>query len=52
MPIDLSWIGRELGPSEVTWTPDQCKSAFFETRNRHGESLIERGVFEFAKSQG
>jgi acyl dehydratase len=26
--------------------------AFFETKNQHGESLIERGVFALAKSRG
>ena len=28
------------------------EKAFFETKNGQGESLIERGVFAFAKSQG
>ena len=32
------------------WVGDE--SAFFETKNARGESLIERGVFAFAKSQG
>jgi acyl dehydratase len=24
MPMDLSWIGRELGPSPLAWAPETC----------------------------
>ncbi len=24
MPMDLSQIGREIGPNEIRWTPDEC----------------------------
>jgi acyl dehydratase len=24
MPMDLSQIGREIGPNEIHWTPDEC----------------------------
>jgi len=32
------------------WAGDE--RAFFETKNERGESLVERGVFEFAKAPG
>jgi acyl dehydratase len=24
MPMDLSWVGREVGPYEIAWTPELC----------------------------
>jgi acyl dehydratase len=40
------------GDTLVTEVWVGSESAFFETKNAHGESLIERGVVAFAKSQG
>lgn len=50
MPMDLSLIGREIGPNEIRWTPDDCmlyalgvgagtSELAFTTENTEGRAL-------------